>query len=760
MNHEHEQSRTGSTSAEFAHFHDDTVEPGQSSRSAGLRKPGHAVASGLVQRDARGGSAGAAAADKTAGRPASEQQRFAVATSGAASETPFRAEMERGFGTDFSNVRAHVGGAQAEIGLRGLGADGAAQGSTVVFASSSPSRELVAHELAHVVQNRNGGVAENAEAAADAAAATVASGGRATVDGGPGFAIQRHDNHAASAARVSYFIAQAVEAGDNARLERIASVLNAANQSAWLDDEQRAWLDDDAAHWSSTSEVTVRLEGEDLCLAREDLPTVLHELAAARQVMAPVAPPARPLRSEASLRSEAPLRSEVPPRSEAPTPAPPTPAPMSGQPAPALATGEPVSVTLSPEEAQRRCEANDLRVMIFPFRGTRFGAAPISAHRDGDSIVVRQPVHVFANSDFRQQTRTLPIETFTGGVRLRPDQMVRVHIYEPRWYHLNITGATSGDQEREFCVTGEQMLQIAEASTNATLLNIGLTGVDAATLFVPVGEIASVVGRPLARAARPLARGARTLTAAAMIGIADAAPPALGGTAATAAVTVVEEQTVTRVAGQAIAQSVSQTATSTAMTATGSAATAALPQAAGAGALDIATHGGLAVGADLAVGSARLGEAARAAEGEAARAAEGEAARAAEGEAARAAEGEAARAAEGTPGLRWENPLSTPTYGHSFLRHGARQTRTQLTDRARSLGHQVGQWTDDRAAAEFIARVAREGPGVHDVSLPPSLGRGFLPNGTEIAPDMARIIVKQDGAVRTAFPFSSHFPTT
>jgi len=54
MNHEHEQSRTGSTSAEFAHFHDDTVEPGQSSRSAGLHKPEHAIRSGLLQREDAG----------------------------------------------------------------------------------------------------------------------------------------------------------------------------------------------------------------------------------------------------------------------------------------------------------------------------------------------------------------------------------------------------------------------------------------------------------------------------------------------------------------------------------------------------------------------------------------------------------------------------------------------------------------------------------------------------------------------------------
>lgn len=66
---------------------------------------------------------------------------------------------------------------------------------------------------------------------------------------------------------------------------------------------------------------------------------------------------------------------------------------------------------------------------------------------------------------------------------------------------------------------------------------------------------------------------------------------------------------------------------------------------------------------------------------------------------------------------------------------------------------------DEQGAADFIAQIAKEkGAGVHEVPLPQGLKtRSFLSDGTEIVPDMARIIVKQDGSVRTAFPYNSLF---
>jgi hypothetical protein len=81
---------------------------------------------------------------------------FAAATSGPAAQVPFRADMERSFGEDFSSVRAHLGGG-ARPGLDALNANAAAQGETVAFGTASPDRALVAHELTHVVQQRRGG---------------------------------------------------------------------------------------------------------------------------------------------------------------------------------------------------------------------------------------------------------------------------------------------------------------------------------------------------------------------------------------------------------------------------------------------------------------------------------------------------------------------------------------------------------------------------------------------------------------------------
>ncbi|MBL7186544.1 MAG: hypothetical protein ISS70_09470 [Phycisphaerae bacterium] len=206
---------------------------------------------------------------------------------------------------------------------------------------------------------------------------------------------------------------------------------------------------------------------------------------------------------------------------------------------------------LTIEEAMRRCESNDLPgVKVFPYRGTRFGGAPIMAHRDGDDIIVKQPTYVRSNRDFLKQTNTLPISTFIGGVRLKPNEVVRVHTYEPRWYHLNITGSTEGDIENEFCVTGEQMLQIAEMSTSQTFVNIGLTVVDAALFLIPVGKIVTALGKPILRGSRNIAIGA-------MLGLREAAPTAFAGIASRTGTVLVENQLVSQTASRAITQTTS-----------------------------------------------------------------------------------------------------------------------------------------------------------------------------------------------------------
>ena len=92
-----------------------------------------------------GGAAGAGAA--AAPGKISLTHRLPLATP---MPLPFRGEMEAGFGQSFSGVTASSTTREA-LG----GAGGMAQGETVAFAGT-PAKETVAHELAHVVQHRQG----------------------------------------------------------------------------------------------------------------------------------------------------------------------------------------------------------------------------------------------------------------------------------------------------------------------------------------------------------------------------------------------------------------------------------------------------------------------------------------------------------------------------------------------------------------------------------------------------------------------------
>ncbi len=75
-------------------------------------------------------------------------------------------KMEASFGTSFSDVNIHVGGEASKVGALAY-----TQGSDIHFApgqynpESRPGQELLGHELAHVVQQREGRVKANAEVA-------------------------------------------------------------------------------------------------------------------------------------------------------------------------------------------------------------------------------------------------------------------------------------------------------------------------------------------------------------------------------------------------------------------------------------------------------------------------------------------------------------------------------------------------------------------------------------------------------------------
>jgi hypothetical protein len=71
--------------------------------------------------------------------------------------TPLREEMEGRLGADFSQVRVHTGGA-ARASAAGLGARAYTSGSHVVIGASGGDKQALAHELAHVIQQRQGAV--------------------------------------------------------------------------------------------------------------------------------------------------------------------------------------------------------------------------------------------------------------------------------------------------------------------------------------------------------------------------------------------------------------------------------------------------------------------------------------------------------------------------------------------------------------------------------------------------------------------------
>ncbi|MGW0134252.1 eCIS core domain-containing protein [Streptomyces sp. NPDC003299] len=71
---------------------------------------------------------------------------------------PVRQDMESRFGTDFSDVRLHTGAAAARS-ARAIGARAYTSGSHVVLGDGGGDSHTLAHELTHVVQQRQGSVA-------------------------------------------------------------------------------------------------------------------------------------------------------------------------------------------------------------------------------------------------------------------------------------------------------------------------------------------------------------------------------------------------------------------------------------------------------------------------------------------------------------------------------------------------------------------------------------------------------------------------
>jgi hypothetical protein len=133
----------------FDLVHESWVQAGDTSRTPGKRSLTSSL-SGPVQRKASA---------RTSRLPTGARELVLEPGDGDPLPAPLQAKMERSFATDFSDVRVRVDPAVSDLGARAY-----ANGSQLSFAPgeydphSTAGQELVGHELAHVVQQREGRV--------------------------------------------------------------------------------------------------------------------------------------------------------------------------------------------------------------------------------------------------------------------------------------------------------------------------------------------------------------------------------------------------------------------------------------------------------------------------------------------------------------------------------------------------------------------------------------------------------------------------
>jgi hypothetical protein len=126
------------------------------------RRPATHAAGHQVERDA--GQLARAAMERplaAPAAPAAPAQAQPATAGGAGMDPALRGEMEQRFGVDFANVKVHADTAAGRE-ARNLNADAFSHGNDLYFGAgryaptSAAGRELIAHELAHVVQRASG----------------------------------------------------------------------------------------------------------------------------------------------------------------------------------------------------------------------------------------------------------------------------------------------------------------------------------------------------------------------------------------------------------------------------------------------------------------------------------------------------------------------------------------------------------------------------------------------------------------------------
>lgn len=147
----HERQHTHAAASHAAHQREDDAFDTRDRRSSRLDAPARPIASGLIARKGDDGIA------------ADAEDRVAAAHGSSGSPLPgtIMRKFEAALGADLSSVRVHTGPASAAA-ARSVGARAYAIGQDIHFGSgqfdpSSPGGEhLLAHEVAHTVQQRGG----------------------------------------------------------------------------------------------------------------------------------------------------------------------------------------------------------------------------------------------------------------------------------------------------------------------------------------------------------------------------------------------------------------------------------------------------------------------------------------------------------------------------------------------------------------------------------------------------------------------------
>jgi hypothetical protein len=176
---------------------DDQAAPGRASPSASLARPTDSVPSGIIMRKGEG----------EAHHDAENLVANASTSSGTSLPGELRSRFEGSLGTDLSDVRVHTG-AESQAAAGAVNARAYAVGNDIHFGagqynpSSSDGQFLIAHEVAHTVQQRGATAtrqnklvvshgADAAEVEADRAASAMVSGAPTSVGSARGGVVHR-----------------------------------------------------------------------------------------------------------------------------------------------------------------------------------------------------------------------------------------------------------------------------------------------------------------------------------------------------------------------------------------------------------------------------------------------------------------------------------------------------------------------------------------------------------------------------------------